>query len=368
MVNTDAESARGWVDRAVAAIEADQRRSADTHLWKLDVPALPGIDLYLKDESTHPTGSLKHRLARSLFLYALCNGLVREGTAVVEASSGSTAVSEAYFARMIGVPFYAVMPRSTSPEKIAAIEHYGGHCHFIDDGRRIYAESAELTARLGGHFMDQFTHAERATDWRGNNNIAESIFEQLGDERHPVPAWVVMSAGTGGTTATIGRYIRYKRHATRLCVADVEHSAFFDGYATRNPDCVCARPSRIEGIGRPRVEPSFVPGVIDLMLRVPDALSLAAMRVLSGRLGRRVGGSTGTNFIAMCYQAARMAEAGETGSLVTLICDSGERYANSYYSESWLAANGLDPAPYEPRVEAFLQGGILDIELEESAG
>ena len=108
-------TARNWVDRAIAAIEADQRRSADTHLWKLDVPALTGIDLYLKDESTHPTGSLKHRLARSLFLYALCNGHIREGTAVVEASSGSTAVSEAYFARMIGIPFFAVMPRSTSP-------------------------------------------------------------------------------------------------------------------------------------------------------------------------------------------------------------------------------------------------------------
>ena len=107
-------TSRDWADRAVAAIEADQHRSADTHLWKLDVTPLPGIDLYLKDESTHPTGSLKHRLARSLFLYALCNGLIREGTAVIEASSGSTAVSEAYFARMIGSPFYAVMPRSTS--------------------------------------------------------------------------------------------------------------------------------------------------------------------------------------------------------------------------------------------------------------
>ena len=104
---------RGWVDEAVAAIEADQCRTADTHLIRLIVPALSGIDIYLKDESTHPTGSLKHRLARSLFLYALCNGHIREGTPVVEASSGSTAVSEAYFAQRIGVPFYPVIPRTT---------------------------------------------------------------------------------------------------------------------------------------------------------------------------------------------------------------------------------------------------------------
>ena len=59
--------------------------------------------------------------------------------------------------------------------------------------------------------MDQFTYAERATDWRGNNNIAESIFAQLALERHPVPAWIVVGAGTGGTSATIGRYVRYRR-------------------------------------------------------------------------------------------------------------------------------------------------------------
>ena len=107
-----------------------------------------------------------------------------------------------------------------------------------------------------------------------------------------------MSAGTGGTTATLGRYIRYKRLATRLCVADPEYSAFFEAFATGNMAATCDRGSRIEGIGRPRVEPSFIPKVIDHMMRVPDEAALAAMRVLSRRLGRRVGGSTGTNFFA----------------------------------------------------------------------
>ena len=104
-------AARAWVDRAVAAVEADAQRSADTHLLRFPLPPEWGVDLYLKDESTHPTGSLKHRLARSLFLYGLCNGWILEGTTVVEASSGSTAVCEAYFARLLGLPFVAVMPR-----------------------------------------------------------------------------------------------------------------------------------------------------------------------------------------------------------------------------------------------------------------
>ncbi|WP_103720020.1 PLP-dependent cysteine synthase family protein [Bosea psychrotolerans] len=357
---------RAWVGDAIAVLEADQHRSADTHLFKLGCAGLSGIDIYLKDESTHPTGSLKHRLARSLFLYALCNGHIRENTPVVEASSGSTAVSEAYFAQMIGVPFYAVMPRSTSAEKVAAIEHYGGTCHFIDDGRLLYSEAAALAQRLGGHYMDQFTFAERATDWRGNNNIAESIFEQMQRERHPVPRWMVMSAGTGGTSATLGRYLRYKRHATKLCVADVEHSAFFEGFRTRDAACCCERASLIEGVGRPRVEPSFVPGVVDRMVKIPDAASIAGMNVLSRRLGRRVGGSTGTNFFALCWLANEMKANGVEGSLVTLICDSGERYLKTYYEPEWVVSKGLDPAPYEARIETLLAGGAFDCHLAEA--
>jgi cysteine synthase A len=219
---------RAWEHDAVARIEADFQRSADTHLIALPLPgfARHGIDLYLKDESTHPTGSLKHRLARSLFLYALCNGWLREGSTVVESSSGSTAVSEAYFARLLGLPFVAVMPRSTSPEKIAQIEFYGGRCHLVDSAAQVYDEARRMASDTGGHYMDQFTYAERATDWRGNNNIAQSMFQQMAHERHAVPRWVVVGAGTGGTSATIGRYIRYQRQATQLCVADPQGSVF----------------------------------------------------------------------------------------------------------------------------------------------
>ena len=187
--------------------------------------------------------------------------LARPDTTVIEASSGSTAVSEAYFARMIGLPFVAVMPARTSREKIELIEAQGGRCHLVDDPATIYAESRRLAAECGGHYMDQFTYAERATDWRGNNNIAESIFAQLALERHPVPEWIVVGAGTGGTSATIGRYVRYRGHPTRLCVPDPEGSAFFAAWRDGDPVRTGAG-SRIEGIGRPRVEPSFV-GQVD---------------------------------------------------------------------------------------------------------
>ncbi|MGN7161632.1 PLP-dependent cysteine synthase family protein [Sphingomonas sp. SAFR-052] len=345
---------RLWTLDAIRRLEADFCRSADTHLIRVELPATRGITLYLKDESVHPSGSLKHRLARSLILYGLCNGWIGPDTVLVEATSGSTAVSEAYFARLIGLRFIAVVPRSIASAKIDAIRFQGGEVHFVDDPREVYAAAQALAAASGGHYLDQFTYAERATDWRGNNNIAESIFAQMAKEDSPEPSWIVCGAGTGGTSATLGRFIRYGRHATRLCVADPAASVFHRHYAdpsiaTVEGDCSC-----IEGIGRPRVEPSFVPAVIDRMIAVTDADSIGAMRAISARLGRPVGGSTGTNIVACATLIGEMAAAGQKGSVVTILCDSGLRYGDTYYDDDWLAARGIDWQPAAARFAAFL--------------
>lgn len=350
------QSNRSWLTEAVRRIEADYNRSADTHLIRVALPRHPGVTLYLKDESSHPTGSLKHRLARSLFLYALCNEWIGPETCVIEASSGSTAVSEAYFAKILGLRFIAVVPASTAAPKLDAIRFHGGEIHTVDDPRTVYDVANRLADETGGHYIDQFTYAERATDWRGNNNIAESIFAQMTQEEHPVPSWIVCGAGTGGTSATIGRYLRYQRHATRLCVADPEHSVFHRHYAdpvvTALPEG-CA--SRIEGIGRPRVEPSFIAKVIDRMVAVSDTDSIGAMRALSQVLGRRVGGSTGANLIACLAIADEIVAAGERGSIVTLLCDGGDRYACTYYDDDWLSERLIDWEPVAARITGILQ-------------
>ena len=329
-----------WLNNAISLIEAAVQRSADTPLIALPLASFAhcGIDLYLKDESTHPTGSLKHRLARSLFLYALCNGWLVEGSTVVEASSGSTAVSEAYFARLLGLAFIAVMPHTTSPEKIAQITFYGGRCHLVDNAAAVYDAARDLARQSGGHYMDQFTYAERATDWRGNNNIAQSMFSQMARERFPIPRWIVVGAGTGGTSATIGRYIRYQRHATQLCVPDPQGSVF--GEYHRTGDTTLSGPgSRIEGIGRPRVEASFIRTLVDRMMEVSNAESVAAMRALSSLLGRKVGPSTGTNFVGMLALANEMRAKGQTGAILSLLCDAGERYLPSYHDPVWVKNN-----------------------------
>jgi cysteine synthase A len=354
---------RAWADEAIRRINAENNRSADTHLYSVPLPEHWGVQLYLKDESAHRTGSLKHRLARSLFLFGLVNRWIKEGTTIVEASSGSTAVSEAYFAQLLGLPFIAVMTRTTSREKIALIEQFGGSCLLVDHPSEVYEAAADLARSRNGHYMDQFTYAERATDWRGNNNIAESIFGQLALEEHPVPSWIVVGAGTGGTSATIGRYLRYHRHDTRLAVVDPENSAFYPAWLDcRDGGAVSSNatglPSRIEGIGRPRMEPSFVPAVIDHMIQVPDAASVAAMRHLQRYAGLHAGPSTGTNLWGVWQLIAGMVAEGRRGSVVSLLCDGGDRYAGNYYNPEWLQSQKLDPDPHEATLGEFFATGV----------
>lgn len=355
-----------WVGWAINEILSDYNRSSDTHLLKLSLPILDAHDihLYYKDESTHPTGSLKHRLARSLFLHAICSGWIQQGHPVIEASSGSTAISEAYFCRLLKLPFIAVVPENTAPDKLREIEFLGGQVERVGANESIYDRAEALAWELDGHYMDQFTYAEQATDWRGNNNIAESIFEQMAREPYPIPRYIVTGAGTGGTSATIGRYIRYRTECvgwTELVVADPEDSVFFDYFRTGDRTLTASSQSVVEGIGRPRVERSFIREVIDDIYRVTDEQSLASMRYLERHLGKRVGASTGTNTYVAFKLIAKMLEHQHSGSVVTLLCDAGERYQQTYYNDEWLNAQGIDLNPITRQLEHFEQTGQFDL-------
>jgi len=339
------DTARIWVHDAITRLEQEAARSADTHLLKLDLAGFPGIDFYFKDESSHPTGSLKHRLARSLFLYALCNGRLQEGQSVIDASSGSTAISEAWFARLLGLKFTAVMPDCTTPRKISVLQALGAECDLVPAGVDASQHARASAAAQSACYLDQFGLAERATDWRGNNNIAESILSQMQKESNPVPAWIVCGAGTGGTSATIGRYLRYRRLPTRLCVAEPLDGAFAQAWQTRTITETKPCNTLIEGIGRSHVEPGFLFDVVDKVIEVGDADSCAAAWLLEQLLGRRYGGSSGTNLIACLQLAEAMRDRGETGSIVSLLCDRGERYEQTLFDRQWLAKHGIGLEP-----------------------
>lgn len=361
--------ARAWTSWAVSVINDPENGPVDPPLLRVPLPELCSIDLYLKDETAHPTGSLKHRLARALFLHALCNGDLGEGSTVVEASSGSTAISEAWFAAKLGLRFIAIVPAGIAPAKVTAIEHLGGEIVLAGSGKDLSPLAARVAVETGGHYINQFAHAAQAIDWRGTGTIADTLFAQLRDERRATPRWVVTGAGTGATSAAIGRYIRLHPELaqTRLCVVDPEGSAFFRAYASGDW-AATGRTSRVvEGIGRNKVESSFNPGLVDQMVSITDAGSVAGTHWLAERTGRVFGPSTGTNIIGALMLAQSMARRGETGSIVSLGCDDGQRYRSTIYDFAWLAEAKIDMGLWHDLLERLGRDGFPEA-LLPSAG
>ncbi|MFI8851873.1 pyridoxal-phosphate dependent enzyme [Streptomyces sp. NPDC053499] len=351
-----------WAADAIRRIEEDAGpREALTPLRRLapseGFKCFEGVDVYLKDESALPTGSLKYRLVRAMFGEALTSGRIREGTPVFAATGGAVAAAGARFAELLGLPFTAVVPAKTPARLLERIEAAGGQWQV---GERppaaVQQEARELAESCGGHLLDHFADAERAVAGWGEATIADEIFHQLRGEPHPVPEWIVTGAGTGATSATIGRHLRYHGRSSRLAVVDPENSAYFPAWASGCDDYATGMPSRIPGIGRPRTEPGFLPSVIDLVIPVPDAASIAAMRRLHSA-GIDAGPATGTALWGVCHLVGRMREAGKRGSVVLVLGDGAESYRDTYCSAEWVRARGLDPAPYEADLERFARTG-----------
>ncbi|MEU0567764.1 pyridoxal-phosphate dependent enzyme [Nonomuraea sp. NPDC005983] len=326
-----------WDVRALDLLQA----GPPTPLIEVPVQA-PGVRLLAKDESVHPTGSMRHRHARALFRQAVLDGLVTEGTTVVEATGGNAAVAQAWFARRLGLPYVVIMPGAYAEERARPVEELGGECRFVTPPLAIY----DAARKVEGHFLDQFGRA-------AEHDLAAELFAQVR------PDWVVVGASTGATSATLGRWVHDRRDGgslepglggaapleCRVAVADPENSAYFPGWTLDAPDYATGMPSRIEGIGRPRIEPGFRPDLVDLVIPVPDAASVAAARHLRSLTGLAVGASSGTALWAALELVERMRAKGTTGTVVTVLGDAADRHLATCHDDAWAAAKGLDLGP-----------------------
>lgn len=223
-----------------------------TPLRPLSLSAVEGIEIYLKDESAHPTGSMKYRLVRAMSCEAIASGAIKADRPVIAATSGAVAIAGAHFASLLGLDFTAVVPAKTPGENLARIEREGGRWQVGERPPAAVQEEARgLAERPGGHFLDHFTDAERAMAVCGEPTIADEIFVQLSGEPHPIPEWIVAGAGTGATSAAVGRHLRRHGHPTRLAVVDPENSACFPAWASGCGDYTTNRTRFPPGGDRP---------------------------------------------------------------------------------------------------------------------
>lgn len=363
-----------WTRESIRLMWSERRRSGVTPLLHLTAPFGKNVHLYLKNEAKSPTGSLKHRVAWGLIMGALVNGAIGPQTHLYEATSGNTAIGEAYFASILGLPFTAVMRPGISELKVKAIKQYGGAAAIAPPGMApgTYLEQLLLTD-VQGYNLNQFANTEKVLDFFDaepdrSMNMAAEVYRQLEMESKPCPEWFVAGAGSGGTATSIARYLRKwadfngRNCPAKLAVVDPEGSVLFDWYTTGDDTLRIPTGSRIEGIGSsgPVVFGktfSLLRQGVSQMFKVPDNASLAAMQLVSELVGFEVGPSTGTNFYGTLRLMERMKREGRGGAIVSIICDEGSRYKDKYYNPAWIKESGLNPEPWKSSLTKFWKTG-----------
>lgn len=363
-----------WTRESIRLMWSEKKRSGVTPLLRLSPPFKKDLHVYLKDESKSVTGSLKHRVAWGLVMGALVNGAIGPGTHLYEATSGNTAIGEAYFASILGVPFTAVMRPGISELKIQAIKRYGGQISIAPQGMGSTAHIERLLVDdPKGYNLNQFANTEKLLDFFDADpdrsmNMASEIFRQLQMETDVCPEWFVAGAGSGGTATSIARYLRKwadfngRNCPSKLAVVDPEDSVLYDWYLTGDSKLNIKSGSRIEGIGSsgPVVFGrtfSLLREGVSRMIKVPDSASIAAMQFISERVGFDVGPSTGTNLFGTVYIMDQINKEDRGGSVVSIICDDGNRYRDKYYNPDWIKASGMEPKPWKAALEKFWETG-----------
>jgi cysteine synthase A len=263
-----------------------------------------------KLEAKNPGGSVKDRPALAMVLDAEARGKLQPGSTIVEATSGNTGISLAMIAAVRGYRCILVMPEDMSMERRQILRAYGADIELTppEQGMRGAVERAEAIADATGAFLPrQFENA--ANPAAHERTTAREILEAVPEDL----AAFVAGVGTGGTITGVGRVLKKERPHVKIVAVEPAASPVLSGG--------CAGLHAIQGLGA-----GFVPEVLERSLidRVIPVSDVAADR-MAGRLAREegllVGPSSGANVHAACEVAK-----GLQGIVVTILCDTGERY------------------------------------------
>lgn len=269
--------------------------------------------VWAKAEHLSPGGSVKDRICLAMIERAERDGSLRPGQTVVEPTSGNTGIGLALVCAVKGFPLVLTMPASMSLERRQLLEAYGARIVLTEPERVMEGaiEAAERIVREEGAFMPmQF--ANPANPDAHAETTAIEILEALDGES--VDA-LVAAVGTGGTVTGVGRVLKRERPGARIVAVEPDASAVLSGEPPG--------PTKIQGLAAGFVPENYDGSVVDEIARVGDREAWEMKRRLAREEGLLVGISAGANVVA----AARIAERlGPGKNVVTVLCDTGERY------------------------------------------
>lgn len=294
--------------------------------------------LFAKMESQNPGGSVKDRIGLSMIEAAERDGRLKPGGTLIEATAGNTGLGLALVAALKGYRLILVIPDKMSLDKIQHLKALGAEVRLTrsDVGKGHPEYYQDIAGRLekeipGAFWVDQFSNpANPEAHFRGTG---PEILEQMDGD---VDA-VFCGVGSGGTITGIGRFMKEKSPKTAMIVADPEGSVVAEAANTGNvPTDVGSW--LVEGIGEDFIPPNCDLSVISRGITVPDSEAFAAIGELLSKEGILGGSSTGT-LLAAALRYCR--EQKEPKRVVTLVCDTGNKYLSKAYNRAWLVDQGL---------------------------
>jgi cysteine synthase A len=292
-----------------------------------------------KAEFLNPGGSVKDRAARGILDDAEATGRLPPGGTIVEGTAGNTGIAFALLANERGYRAIIVVPDDQSPEKIALLQTFGADVRVVPavpfaNPANYYHVAKRLAEETpGAAWADQFDNlANRRAHYA---TTGPEIWDALGTE---LGAFVA-ACGTGGTLAGTSRFLKERDPNVRIALCDPEGSALYAFVKTG--ELTAEGDSNAEGIGIKRITRNFADSPIDDAVRVDDRAMVEMAFWLLREEGLYVGGSAALNVVG----AARFARTlPPKSTVVTILCDGGERYRSRLWNDAWLAENGCTPA------------------------
>lgn len=288
-------------------------------------------DIYGKVEYFNPGGSVKDRIALNMILAAEKDGLIGEGTTIIEATAGNTGTGLALVAAIRGYKCIFVLPDKMSMEKVRLLEAYGARTIITptnvgpDDPQNYNVVADRLAREIPNSFRpNQFM----------NKSNPEAHYQTTGpeiwDDTNGKVDVFVAGVGTGGTVSGAGRYLKERNPSVQIVVADPAGSIL----SGSEPGSW-----KVEGIGEDFFPATFDKELVDHYITVSDEESFRAARALATQEGLLVGGSSGTAMAAALRYAV---DTQKSGTIVVLMPDTGRNYLSKMFDDVWLKENGFD--------------------------
>jgi len=303
-----------------------------------------GANIYGKAEFLNPGQSVKDRAALGMIRDAEKSGALRPGGVIVEGTAGNTGIGLAVVGNALGYRTVIVMPRTQSQEKKDAIRSLGARLvevdavpyanpnHYVKHSAKLAAEMAK-TEPNGAIWANQFDNvANRRAHFE---TTGPEIWEQTDGKIDGF----ICSVGSGGTLGGVSMALKERNPKVRIGIADPGGASLYNYYA--NGELKAEGTSITEGIGQSRITANLEGVQVDDAWRIEDAEAVKVLFDLTREEGMCLGGSSGIN-IGGAMAMAR--EIGKGSTIVTVLCDYGNRYLSKLYNGAFLKEKGL-PTP-----------------------